>query len=72
MSKRNFYEIFKPAWLESFTLANIQGAFAKTGIWPFSPPVVLDTIKRRPETPLKAQDEPLKPPPTPMTSKSIR
>ena len=59
------------AWLKSFTLANIQGGFAKTGIWPFSLAIVLDTIKRRPETPLPTEDSPSKLPPTPLTSKSI-
>jgi hypothetical protein len=72
MSKRTFYQIFRPSWLESFTPSNIQGAFEKAGIWPFSPPIVLDAIARRPVTPPDAQDGPSKPPPTPMTSKSIR
>ncbi|KAN0072404.1 hypothetical protein V8E54_009333 [Elaphomyces granulatus] len=72
MSKRSFYEIFRPAWLESFTPDNIQGGFEKAGIWPFSPPIVLNAIARRPVIPPDAQGEPTKPPPTPMTSKSIR
>ena len=72
MSKRDFYELFRPAWLKSFSVSNIQGGFAKTGIWPFSPPVVLDVITRRPETPPNDETDDLKPPPTPMTSKSIR
>jgi hypothetical protein len=41
-------------------------------VWPFSPPIVLDAIARRPEIPPDAQNDPTKPPPTPMTSKSIR
>ncbi|TAQ86407.1 hypothetical protein B7494_g5258 [Chlorociboria aeruginascens] len=72
MSKRTFYEIFKPAWHESFSISNIQGGFRKAGIWPFSPSVVLDTILQRPTTPSKDETKPTKPPPTPMTSKSIR
>jgi len=71
-TKYTFYQIFRPSWLESFTPSNIQGAFEKAGIWPFSPPIVLDAIARRPVTPPDAQDDPAKPPPTPMTSKSIR
>jgi Skp family chaperone for outer membrane proteins len=72
MTKRTFLPIFRLAWEESFTKDNIQGGFRKAGIWPFSPPIVLNTIKRRPETPPDAEDESIKPPPTPMTSKSIR
>jgi hypothetical protein len=72
LSKRNFYEIFWPSWLESFTPANIQEGFLKTGIWPYALPIILDAISRRPETPPDIQNEPSKPPPTPMTSKSIR
>jgi DDE superfamily endonuclease len=72
MSKRDFYGIFRSAWLESFNESNIQGAYAKTGIWPLLPHIVLDTIAPPPETPPRPQIEPLKPPPTPMTSKSIR
>ena len=72
MTKRNFYEIFKPSWLESFSKSNICGGFKKAGIWPYSPLIVLDVIKLQPQTPPKDDDEPIKPPPTPMTSKSIR
>ena len=72
MTKRNFYEIFKPSWLESFSKSNICRGFKKAGIWPYSPPIVLDVIKLQPQTPPKDDDEPIKPPPTPMTSKSIR
>jgi hypothetical protein len=46
--------------------------FRKAGIWPFSPPIVLDAIKRRPETPPDAEDKSTKPSLTPITSKSIR
>jgi hypothetical protein len=71
MSKRTFYEIFKPAWHESFIPSNIQGGFQKVGIWPFNLPLVLDLIIQRSTTPLQAEDEHSKPLPTPMTSKSI-
>ena len=71
LTKRDFYGIFHTAWVNSFTEKNIQGAFRKTGIWPFSPPAVLDLISGQPETPLSTQIESAKPPPTPMTSKSI-
>ena len=70
--KRNFYEIFRPTWLNSFTLYNIQGGFEKAGIWPFKLDIVLDTITYRPPTPPNTQIDCLEPPPTPLTSKSIR
>jgi hypothetical protein len=72
MTKRTFLPIFRLAWEESFTKDNMLGGFRKAGIWPFSPPIVLDAIKRRPETPPDAEDESTKPSLTPMTSKSIR
>ncbi|OXV07738.1 hypothetical protein Egran_04498 [Elaphomyces granulatus] len=56
-------------WLHK-SLGQTRG-FEKAGIWPFSPPIVLNAIARRPVTPPDAQGEPTKPP-TPMTSKSIR
>ena len=72
MSKRNFYKIFQSSWCTSFTESNIQGGFAKTGIWPFLPAIILNTIKHRPETPPEAQGELPRLFSTPMTSKSIR
>jgi hypothetical protein len=72
MTKRNFYGIFRPAWLESFTSENIQGGFKKAGIWPFNPPLVLDIIKRRPLTPPIPEDQARESIPTPLTLKSIR
>jgi hypothetical protein len=72
MSKRDFLELFRPAWHKAFSVANVQGGFAKTGIWPFSPPIVLSAITSQLETPPDTQTEPAKPVPTLMTSKSIR
>jgi hypothetical protein len=72
MTKRTFLPIFRLAWEESFTKDNMLGGFRKAGIWPFSPPIVLDAIKRRPETPPNAEDKSTKPSLTPITSKSIR
>jgi hypothetical protein len=34
MLKRMFFLMFKRAWDKSFTVANIQHAFQKPGIWP--------------------------------------
>ena len=72
LTKRDFLGLFKPSWEKSFNISNIQGGFEKAGIWPFSPQTVLTVISRRPITPPTTQDEPTKPPPTPLTSKSIR
>jgi hypothetical protein len=46
--------------------------FRKAGIWLFSPSIVLNIIKRRPETPPNTEDKSTKPSLTPITSKSIR
>ena len=72
LTKRDFLELFRVAWNKSFSLSNIQGGFRKTGIWPFKPLIVIDAITRRLETPPNTQDDSNKPPPTLMTSKSIR
>ena len=74
MKKRHFLKIFRPAWQTSFTEENIQKAFAKPGIFPYNPALVLKVITR-PITPLKALEDPLlsiaslK---TPRSAKSIR
>ena len=74
MKKRHFWTLFKPAYNASFTEANIQGAFAKAGIWPLKPNIVLDVITRpqRPTTPPEHQMDTSNRIPTPLTSKSIR
>ena len=71
MTQRTFYSVFRAAWEDSFTVQNIEGGWRKTGIWPCSPPIALDAIQRRPKTP-DVEGNSNKPPPTPMTSKSIR
>ncbi len=45
MSKRMFYRLFKVAWNRAFTAKNIKSAFAKTGIWPFNPKIVMSIIR---------------------------
>ena len=45
MKKRMFWSVFKPAWDASFTLKNIINAFAKPGIWPINPDVVLSKLQ---------------------------
>jgi hypothetical protein len=72
MLKRDFLELFRPAWHKAFSVANVQEGFAKTGIWLFLPLIVLSVITSRPETPPNTQTEPIKPVLTLITSKSIR
>ena len=44
MTKRIFWRIFNSAWDTSFTEKNIVSAFAKTGIFPYDPSVILSKI----------------------------
>ena len=37
LAKRDFYGLFRGAWLASFTTANIKSAFAASGIYPLDP-----------------------------------
>ena len=55
MKKRRFLNLFRTAWDTSFTVKNIQKAFAKPGIWPFDPQLVLLVITA-PITPLLAPE----------------
>jgi Skp family chaperone for outer membrane proteins len=66
-----FWPMFKRAWEASFIPKNIESAWRKTGIWPFQPSVILNTIKRRPCTPTntKTDRDDLK---TPTTTKAVR
>ena len=50
ITKRLFWPLFRDAWNASFTRSNIESGWKKTSIWPFNPPIILDTIKR-PVTP---------------------
>jgi hypothetical protein len=56
MTKRLFYPMFRDAWTEAFTEKNVHNAFAKTGIWPQNPDIVLNTIRKpeQPSTPTKS------------------
>jgi len=54
-TQRSFWMSFWPAWQESFTPATIASGFAKSGILPINPSVVIDTITiptapKRPDT----------------------
>ncbi|PMD61248.1 uncharacterized protein K444DRAFT_525886 [Hyaloscypha bicolor E] len=65
IKKKQFLKLFRPAWNSTFTIKNIQKAFAKPGIWPYNPALVLKVICR-PITPPEAIQ------PTLRSAKSIR
>jgi hypothetical protein len=46
MTKRIFYRIFKEAFLIAFTKRNIEHAFAKLGIWPYNPEVLISILRK--------------------------
>jgi hypothetical protein len=61
---------FKAAWDNSLTEKNILSSWAKTGIWPYNPSVVLSVITPpRPLTPPQAQAGDIA---TPYTAKGMR
>jgi hypothetical protein len=74
MKKRHFLRLFRASWRTSFTEENIQKAFAKPGIWPYNPALVLNVITRPITPPAVVQPVPssisrIK---TPRSAKSIR
>ena len=46
IKKRHFLKLFRAAQRTSFTEENILKAFAKPGIWPYNPALVLNVITR--------------------------
>jgi DDE superfamily endonuclease len=74
MKKRHFLKLFRAAWRTSFTEENILKAFAKPGIWPYNPALVLNVITRPITPPLVDQPAPssIESIKTPRTAKSIR
>ena len=53
--KQDFYPLFRDAWEDSFTIANIRSAFEATGVFPLVPDRLLDKIAPPgPFTPVKA------------------
>jgi hypothetical protein len=42
--KRIFYRIFKEAFLIAFIKRNVEHAFAKLGIWPYNPKVLISIL----------------------------
>lgn len=67
ISKRMFWGLFKKAWKKAMTEENIRAAFAKGGIWPINPHVVLSKIVRP-----KVFEPPIEFIRTPMRCMSIR
>ena len=47
MTKHNFWNIFKSAWDDSFTVKNILYAFEKTGNSPFNAIKTLSIIEKK-------------------------
>jgi hypothetical protein len=48
--KRHFYPLFEPAFKDAFTAANITSSFAKSGLHPFDPSVVIKKLKTPPSS----------------------
>ena len=70
LTKRKFWSAFKPAWDRAMSEENIKSSWAKTGIWPLKPPVVLNKIATvRPETPPETTPNAIA---TPYTAKKMR
>lgn len=53
LTKRDFWRLFRTSWKKSMTEANITKSFAKAGIWPLLPAVVMDILKAGVQTPKK-------------------
>jgi hypothetical protein len=70
ITKRMFWDAFKPVWDRSISESNILSVWSKTGIWPYKPQVILDSIALpRPEIP---PEVPLDAISTPYTAKCMR
>jgi DDE superfamily endonuclease len=69
-TKRMFWATFKAAWDKAMSRDNIISAFAKTGIWPLKPDIILSVIRsKRPATPPEALISNIT---TPYTAKRMR
>lgn len=45
VTKRDFFRLFWPTFSKAFTQSNIASGWRKTGLYPFEPAAVLDTLK---------------------------
>lgn len=68
MTKWKFFGIFKPAFLKAFSEENIQSAWSNTGLWPYDPDLILNSIRVCPNTDIIAEKDGVK---TPYMAKSI-
>jgi hypothetical protein len=50
MSKRQFYKLFKQAYEQAFTVANITSGWQKTGLQPLNPHIVLQSLSTQPKS----------------------
>jgi hypothetical protein len=71
-TKRMFWSAFKPAFNNSFSEANILSTWAKVGIWPFNPLIILKVLAARPFTPSASSDSTSESIKTPYTAKHMR
>jgi hypothetical protein len=53
-TKREFYEVFWSAYLQSFTESNILSAWSKSGLWPQDASKIINVIKPPPSRPNSA------------------
>jgi hypothetical protein len=51
VKKQDFFSLFEPAFEQAFSAANIHSGFAKTGLNPLQPAVVLSTLPEPPKAP---------------------
>ena len=58
ITKEDFFPAFKVAFQQSMTAQNIQGGFRGTGITPFNPQRVLDTLPPCAKTPMPPNPRP--------------
>jgi hypothetical protein len=75
MTKRLFFGVFKPAFLDAFSEENIRSAWSQTGLWPYDPGIILNPMKAKPNSDKDVEKEILRlngELKTPKTSKSIR
>lgn len=70
MTKRAFWSLFLPAWRHAFTEKNITSAFIHTGIFPFDPTIILDTITKQATSATKKSIKSV--PATPMSGRAVR
>ena len=69
VSKRSFRTVFWPAWNQAFSAQNIASAFKKTGVWPYNPAIIPNTITIPPVEDTATTVQAVK---TPTTCRAVR